>query len=509
MAEYNVNKYTFGENTYLLEDNRISDNDAAKLIGVSANAASILLNNWDGNGEQNLSSLVINKLTKAQYDTISSPSNTQLYFITDDTIYATKDYVDTEIANIDALPAQSGNSGKFLTTNGSIASWANVDALPSQSGHSGKFLSTNGTTASWATVDALPSQSGNSGKYLTTDGTAASWAALDLSTSVKVFNRSDIGTSPNFDNPGVNGLFEVRNSSETTGETGTKPFNGFGPMLNLKTSDNIAMLQLAGTNGTGFFIRGKQAANVTLASVDWQRLVTNSGTWAISISGNAATATTASSCSGNAATATTASSCSGNSATATSATSASSATNATNATNIYSSASTSKAYVLGTTTASSANHATVYAAQVYTQSNVLYGAAWNDYAEYRQAETTEPGRCVKESPTGIMELTTKRMEKGCEIISDTFGFAIGEDEKCKTPIAATGRVLAYTDRPREEFELGMPVCSGPNGTVSQMTEEEARQYPWCIIGTVSEIPTYEEWGAGNVKVNNRIWIRIR
>ena len=147
-------------------------------------------------------------------------------------------------------------------------------------------------------------------------------------------------------------------------------------------------------------------------------------------------------------------------------------------------------------------NATLYAGAVY-------GGVWNDYAEYRQAETTEPGRCVKESPTGIMELTTKRMEKGCEIISDTFGFAIGETNECKTPIAATGRVLAYTDRPREEFELGMPVCSGPNGTVSQMTEEEARQYPWCIIGTVSEIPTYEEWGTGNVKVNNRIWIRIR
>ena len=56
---------------------------------------------------------------------------------------------------------------------------------------------------------------------------------------------------------------------------------------------------------------------------------------------------------------------------------------ATNATNIYSSASTSKAYILGTTTASSANHATVYNASVYTSGSVLYGAAWNDYAEYR------------------------------------------------------------------------------------------------------------------------------
>lgn len=49
----------------------------------------------------------------------------------------------------DPLPAQAGNSGKFLTTNGTSASWATVDALPSQTGHNGDVLTTNGTTASW------------------------------------------------------------------------------------------------------------------------------------------------------------------------------------------------------------------------------------------------------------------------------------------------------------------------------------------------------------------------
>jgi len=49
----------------------------------------------------------------------------------------------------DALPTQSGNSGKFLTTNGSTISWAAVDALPSQTGQNGKILATNGTSASW------------------------------------------------------------------------------------------------------------------------------------------------------------------------------------------------------------------------------------------------------------------------------------------------------------------------------------------------------------------------
>ena len=146
----------------------------------------------------------------------------------------------------------------------------------------------------------------------------------------------------------------------------------------------------------------------------------------------------------------------------------------------------------------------------------VYGAVWNDYAEYRKDnpnEIQEPGCCVKELGNGALALTTKRLERGCEIVSDTFGFAIGKDEDngYNTPIASNGRVLAYPYESIEEFanHIGWPVCSGPNGTVSIMTEEEEEKYPSRIIGTISEIPTYEKWGTGNVKVNGRVWIRIR
>ena len=81
--------------------------------------------------------------------------------------------------NIDSLPSQTSQSGKFLTTNGTSASWANVPTeIPSQSGNSGKFLTTNGSTVSWANVDALPSQTSQSGKFLTTNGTSASWSNI-------------------------------------------------------------------------------------------------------------------------------------------------------------------------------------------------------------------------------------------------------------------------------------------------------------------------------------------
>lgn len=58
--------------------------------------------------------------------------------------------IETAIENVDALPDQTGQSGKFLKTNGTDASWDNIPAeLPSQAGNAGKVLSTNGTTPSW------------------------------------------------------------------------------------------------------------------------------------------------------------------------------------------------------------------------------------------------------------------------------------------------------------------------------------------------------------------------
>lgn len=73
----------------------------------------------------------------------------------------------------------SGTNIKTVNNNSLLGSGnITIDSLPAQSGQSGKYLTTDGTAASWATVDALPSQSGNNGKYLTTNGTTASWDAL-------------------------------------------------------------------------------------------------------------------------------------------------------------------------------------------------------------------------------------------------------------------------------------------------------------------------------------------
>ena len=145
----------------------------------------------------------------------------------------------------------------------------------------------------------------------------------------------------------------------------------------------------------------------------------------------------------------------------------------------------------------------------FGSNGTVWGAVWNDYAEFRKSESLDPGRVVIEDASGEMKLATERLQPGANIISDTYGFTIGETKENKTPIAVAGRVLAYTCEDRYSYPLGGAVCSGPNGTVSLMTREEIREYPERIIGTVSEIPEYETWGTDNVKVNGRIWIKVK
>lgn len=142
--------------------------------------------------------------------------------------------------------------------------------------------------------------------------------------------------------------------------------------------------------------------------------------------------------------------------------------------------------------------------------SAVWGAVWNDYAECREADTIEPGKCVIEVGDDTLITSTERLMPGANITSDTFGFSIGETEQAKTPIAVSGRVLAYPYESREEFKknIGRPVCSGPNGTVSIMTDEEYREKGYCAIGTISAVPDYEEWGTGKVKVNGRVWIKV-
>jgi hypothetical protein len=67
--------------------------------------------------------------------------------------------ISLDTSSVYVVPSQTGNTGKYLTTDGSAASWATVDALPSQTGNAGKYLTTNGSTASWSLIVTDPTPS--------------------------------------------------------------------------------------------------------------------------------------------------------------------------------------------------------------------------------------------------------------------------------------------------------------------------------------------------------------
>ena len=139
----------------------------------------------------------------------------------------------------------------------------------------------------------------------------------------------------------------------------------------------------------------------------------------------------------------------------------------------------------------------------------VFNAVFNDYAECRTTIDLAPGHVVIDNDDGSLSCSSARLQPGAQIISDTYGHLMGGTEIATTPIAVAGRVLVYTYQPRENYHAGMAVCSAPDGTVDIMTREEIRDYPDCIVGIVSEIPQYETWGSDNVKVDGRIWIKVR
>lgn len=149
--------------------------------------------------------------------------------------------------SISVVPGQDAATvGKFLISNGSVASWESVSQVPSQSGAEGKFLTSTSGSASWATVSQLPSQSGANGKFLTSNGTTASWASVSATpggsdTHIQYNKSSGFDATNRFVWDYTNAYFKVDGSSVFGLETSNSPtaFVDIAPAISSKASLRI------------------------------------------------------------------------------------------------------------------------------------------------------------------------------------------------------------------------------------------------------------------------------
>lgn len=191
---------------------------------------------------------------------------------------------------------------------------------------------------------------------------------------------------------------------------------------------------------------------------------------------------------------------------------------ATNSNSLKTTSANSKCYILGVADLEDPNKPVFHAAPVsgsgventggiyFDTTGVLFGAAWNDFAEFRKCENVIPGTCVVEIGNGKLRKSDSYLLPAAGIISDTFGMIIGEQSKDSLPLAVAGRVLAFVEE-KNKLKVGDALKTAPNGKLAKMKRREIRKYPDRIVGYVSEFPTYEKWNT--VPVNGRIWIKIK
>ena len=84
----------------------------------------------------------------------------------------------TSATNAATSETNASNSATAAATSATAAATSATEAstyVADQTGNAGKYLTTDGSSVSWADAGGLPSQTGNTGKVLTTDGSTATW----------------------------------------------------------------------------------------------------------------------------------------------------------------------------------------------------------------------------------------------------------------------------------------------------------------------------------------------
>lgn len=151
-----------------------------------------------------------------------------------------------------APTAVSGTNTTQVATTAFVQQVALNNQLPLQTGNTGKYLTTDGTDASWAIVPAeIPTQTGQSGKYLTTDGTDVSWGTVTIpaqvypSAGIAVSTGTAWDTSLTAPSGAIVGTTDTQTLTNKTVEAGTFT-NGYTEEVATANTSTAYTIDLAG-----------------------------------------------------------------------------------------------------------------------------------------------------------------------------------------------------------------------------------------------------------------------
>jgi hypothetical protein len=126
----------------------------------------------------------------------------------------------------------------------------------------------------WGTIDALPSQSGNNGKYLSTDGSTASWETLDLSlyltqsSASSTYLEQSIAFSTYLTQSSASSTYLTQSNASTTYATITSPS---------LTTPNIGAATGTSLNTTGNVISHIDILNPTFVTNSYTLTIGDDG----------------------------------------------------------------------------------------------------------------------------------------------------------------------------------------------------------------------------------------